>query len=80
MNKVRLNIGYTSLVLGSADAMKLFSLLNKDTLYVHDTRYVKDDEGKSQAIELIKPFNERITMTGVDRKDYALWKLAGEQA
>lgn len=80
MNKVRLNIGYTSLVLDSVDAMKLFSLLNKDTLYVHDTRYVKDDEGKSQAIELIKPFNERITMTGVDRKDYALWKLAGEQA
>ena len=50
MNKAMLRIGYTRLILDGEEAMKVFALLNKGTMYAHDTRYVKDGEGKSNSV------------------------------
>lgn len=78
MNKARIDIGYAKLIMDMDDAMKLFALLNKDTIYAHDTHYVKDEAGKSKSIGYLKKFNDSVSLCGVAPEDYAMWKLAGE--
>lgn len=78
MNKVKMRIGYTNLVMDADAALKVFNLLNSGTLYEYQTDYVKNDEGKSVCVEKIKPCNDNVSVTGVTPEAYAMWKLAGE--
>lgn len=78
MNKVKMRIGYTNLVMDADAALKVFNLLNSGTLYEYHTDYVKNDEGKSVSVEKIKPCNDNVSVTGVSPEAYAMWKLAGE--
>jgi len=76
-NKVILNIGYHELVLDTNVAFTLFDTLNTGEVLLLDTDYVKDDDGKSVAVKKLKQFNDRVSMKGVSKEEYAMWKLAG---
>lgn len=78
MSKVKLNIGYVKLVMDRDTAVKVFAALTDNEVYTYDTDYVKNEEGKSVAVAKIRPMADEITITGVNKEDYAMWKLAGE--
>jgi hypothetical protein len=77
-HKLMLRVGYTELVMDSENAWKVFDALTKANVLRKDTRYVKDEAGKSTGVDYVEPYSGKIALCGVDAAEFAMWKLAGE--
>ena len=78
MSKAILSINYTDIVMDIDTAVHMYRLLNKETIWRHETYWTTDDNGKNTEMHKVTPMNYDVKLRGVSDEDFAVWKIAGE--
>ena len=78
MNKAKVSIRTSTLVMDIDDAVELFKVLNKISAETLDYDFIKADAEKgtsSRTVYYVTPITNSVELTSVNAEDYAMMKL-----